>query len=149
MKKTKKSYLAIFNLFLFLFSFTASIAAAQTAYITNDDGTVSVIDTAKDTVTATVTVGNDPYGVTVTQDETKVYVTDYKDNRVYGIDTATNKVTTNVPVGSSPEGIAVNSDWTNVYVANYGSNSVSVIDTTTKQVTSVSGFNCPFGVAIV
>ncbi len=36
--------------------------------------TVSVIDTATNNVTATVTVGSGPYGVAVTPDGTKVYV---------------------------------------------------------------------------
>jgi hypothetical protein len=38
-------YPVIFILFLFLISFTASVAAAQTAYITCDDGNVYLINT--------------------------------------------------------------------------------------------------------
>jgi YVTN family beta-propeller protein len=39
---------------------------AQNAYITNSgDNTVSVIDTATNTVTATIPVGNSPFGVAV------------------------------------------------------------------------------------
>ncbi len=106
----KKVYLSLLIIFLFLLSLTASIAAAQTAYITNDDGTVSVINTASDIVIATVPVGNDPYGTTITPDGTIVYVTDYKANKVYGIDTATNTVTATIPVGDVPYGIAVTPD---------------------------------------
>ena len=40
----------------------------------NLDNTVSVIDTATNTVTATVPVGSYPIGVAVTPDGTKVYV---------------------------------------------------------------------------
>ena len=44
-------------------------------YVANDNSnTVSVIDTATNTVTATVPVGSYPSGVAVSPDGTKVYV---------------------------------------------------------------------------
>ena len=50
---------------------------AQNAYITNFySNTVSVIDTVRNTVTATIPVGGEPEGVTVTPDGSKVYVAD-------------------------------------------------------------------------
>ena len=50
--------------------------AAPFAYISNfTSNTVSVIDTASNTVTATVAVGTDPYGVAVSPDGARVYVT--------------------------------------------------------------------------
>jgi YVTN family beta-propeller protein len=66
---------------------------AQNAYITNAIGnTVSVIDTATNTVTATITVGNSSHGVAVTPDGSKVYVaTDAFPNGVSVIDTATTR----------------------------------------------------------
>jgi len=43
--------------------------AGTKAYVANSDyNTVSVIDTATNTVTATVNVGSSPYGVSVTPD---------------------------------------------------------------------------------
>jgi YVTN family beta-propeller protein len=111
------------------------IGARPFAYITNyNDKTASVIDTTTNTVTATVPVGIDPYGVAVTPDGTKVYVTNYGSNNVSVIDTATNNVTTNVPVGGAPNGIAVSSDGTKVYVANNNDSAVYVINTTTNTV---------------
>ena len=48
-------------------------ARAQNAYITNfNDGTVSVINTATNTVVATIPVGGHPYGVAVTPDGGRV-----------------------------------------------------------------------------
>ncbi len=74
---------------------------AQNAYITNyGSNTVSVIDTATNTVTATIPVGIDPYGVAVTPDGSKVYVANVGSNTVSVIDTATNTVTATIPVGS-------------------------------------------------
>jgi YVTN family beta-propeller protein len=78
-------------------------------YVTSgseDSKIVSVIDTARKKVTATITVGNDPAGVAVTPDGRKVYVANASSNSVSVIDTATNKVTATIPVGT-PFGVAV------------------------------------------
>jgi YVTN family beta-propeller protein len=51
-------------------------AFALSAYITESfSNDVSVIDTATNTETATIPVGNNPFGVAVTPDGSKVYVT--------------------------------------------------------------------------
>ena len=73
------------------------------AYVTNiDSNNVSVIDTATNTVVATVPVGNNPCGVAVTPDGKHVYVTNDGSNTVSVIDTATNTVVATVPVGTWP-----------------------------------------------
>src|SRR2546427_1836784 len=82
-------------------------AGTPLAYITNiNDGTVSVIDTASNTVTATVSVGSFPNGVAVTPDGARVYVANIFGNSVSVIDTASNNVTTTVDGGASPIGVA-------------------------------------------
>ncbi len=116
--------------------------APSYAFITNlNSNTVSVINTGNNTVTATVPVGKSPYGVAVSPDGTKVYVT----NANYGyrgtvsvIDTATNKITATVDLGPkySPCGIAVTPDGRKLYLANRDINGVSVIDTSTNTVTA-------------
>lgn len=107
-------------------------------------GTVSVIDTATDTVTATVQVEKEPSGIAVSPSGTKVYVANYGNDSVSIIDTATNKVIGTVEVGSYPNGVAVTPDGKKVYVANQGSNNVSVIDTATNKVTgSINVGNSP------
>ncbi len=100
----------------------------QTVYVTNQNSNnVSVIDTATNTVTATVDVGRQPWGVAVSPDGKKVYVANYGSSTVSIIDAATNTVSATVPVGLNPVGVAVTPDGTKVYVTNYGSNNVSVI----------------------
>src|SRR5262249_789210 len=92
---------------------------SQNAYITTSgSNTVSVIDTATDAVTATISVGHSPLGVAVTQDGSKVYVANTSDNAVSVITTATDRVTTTIPVGIQPRGVAVTPDGGKVYVAN-------------------------------
>ena len=61
-------------------------------YVTNWGSTnVSVINTATNTVTATVDVGTTPIGVAVSPDGTKVYVTNPSSNNVSVINTTTNQ----------------------------------------------------------
>ncbi|MGB9930086.1 MAG: DUF7507 domain-containing protein, partial [Methanosarcina sp.] len=110
--------------------------------------TVSVIDTATNTVVTTVGVGNYPVGVAVSPDETKVYVTNYFDNSISVIDATTNTVATIINTENNPEGIIVSPDGTKLYVINYGSNTVSVFDAATTNIifTVNVGVN-PVGVA--
>ncbi len=69
-------------------------SAAPFAYITNSGGnTVSVIDTATNAVTATVNVGNYPFGVAVAPDGARVYVANY----FYGGCSVISTSTTTVP----------------------------------------------------
>ena len=51
-----------------------------------------------------------PFGITVTPDGKKVYVTNSDDDTVSVINTKTNNVTTTVPVGKVHFGITVNPD---------------------------------------
>ena len=112
---------------------------SQNAYITNSgDNTVSVIDTATNTVVGSpITVGSLPFGVAVTPDSSKVYVANGDSNSVSVIDTATNIVVGSpITVGVGPVGVAVTPDGSNVYVANASSDTVSVIDTASNTVTA-------------
>jgi YVTN family beta-propeller protein len=89
------------------------------AYVANQgDGTVSVIDIARNKVVATIRVGAGPVGVNITSDGTHpsehdgrrhqslAYVTNLVDNTVSVIDTARNKVVATIPVGAEPFAVA-------------------------------------------
>src|SRR5262245_20576100 len=97
--------------------------AAPFAYIADDGASnVSVIDTATNSIVATITgVGTVPEGVAVNAAGTRVYITDsVTEGTVAVIDTATNTVIATIPVGEEPFGVAVNPDGTRVYVGNFG-----------------------------
>lgn len=136
--------------------FVTNLAGAQPfAYVANSDSdTVSVIDTAINTVVGTVIVGDNPRALAITPDGTNVYVANFDSNDVSVIDTATNTVVSTIalPVGIQqprPRGIAITPNGTRAYVTNQGSNDVSVIDTTTKTVLdTVDVGSLPIGVAI-
>jgi YVTN family beta-propeller protein len=114
-----------------------------------NDVTVSVIYSATGTVTATIGVGTDPYGVAVDPDAGTVYVTNQGDNTVSVIDTATGTVTATIGVGTYPDGVAVDPDAGTVYVANYGDDTVSVINAVTQTVTATIGVGgSPSAVAV-
>jgi YVTN family beta-propeller protein len=102
--------------------------AAPFAYVANSDSnTVSVIDTASNTVVATVPVGRQPFGVAITPDGVHAYVANRIDSTVSVIDTASNTVVTTVPVGLDPDGVAIAPAGAHAYVANGLDSTVSVI----------------------
>src|SRR5580700_12196754 len=110
--------------------------AAPFAYVVNSgDGTVSVIDTATNTVVGLpIPVGKEPFGVDVTPDGKHAYVANRGSNNVSVVDTATNMVVATVVVGNVPFNVAVTPDGNHAYVTNAGFNTVSVIDTATNTV---------------
>ena len=94
----------------------AAVLHAQTptpelAYISNaGSNNVSVINTATNTVIATITVGVAPGGVSVSPNGSRVYVANYTSNNVSIINTATNTVIATIAVGTNPFGVSVSPD---------------------------------------
>ena len=110
-----------------------SFGTHSLAYVTGTSN-VSVINTTTNTVTANVTAGTNPFGVAITPDGMRAYVTNSTANTVSVIDTGTNTITATIPVGSSPWGVAITPDGKHAYVTNQNSSDVSVIDTGTNTV---------------
>jgi YVTN family beta-propeller protein len=111
----------------------ARLVPAWRAYVSNTGSdTVSVIDTATNTVTGSIPVSY-PESIAITPNGTKAYV--IGSNGVSVINTATNKVIGSpIPVGAYGS-IAITPNGTTAYVINSGSNTVSVINTATNTVT--------------
>ena len=68
---------------------------------------VSVIDTATNTVVATIPVGVAPNGVAITPDGSRAYVTNDDSDSVSVIDTTTSTVVATIPVGVGPVAVAI------------------------------------------
>jgi YVTN family beta-propeller protein len=117
----------------------ASAAIAQPyVYVANlGANTVSVLDTGTRDVVETVPVGDNPDGVAVSPDGTRVYVTNFVSGTLTIIDAASNTVVTTIPVGDGPVGVAVSPDGASAYVANRGADAVAVVDTASATVRSV------------
>jgi YVTN family beta-propeller protein len=109
-------------------------------YVTNDAGSLSIIEADPDPAQAAafhtaidVPVGSSPVSVTALADKTKVYVANFGSNSVSVIDAATKTVTKTVDVGLEPVSIDSSPDSAQVFVANTGlagtSGNVSVIRT--------------------
>jgi YVTN family beta-propeller protein len=107
-----------------------------TKYGSGDTGTVSVISTATNKVTSTITLEDQPYSVAITPNGAYAYVTGFVNGSVSVISTATNKMIATIIIGGSHYGVAVTPNGDYVYVTNYNGRSVSVISTVTNKVTS-------------
>ena len=91
------------------------------AYVVNGHfdftGTMSVIDTATDTVSTTFNLNiHSPWGIAITPDGTKAYITDEISNLVTPLTIATNTLGTDITVGSSPLPVAITPDGKAAYV---------------------------------
>jgi YVTN family beta-propeller protein len=128
----------------------SDIAAQPYAYISNSgDNTVSVIDMSTNSVTKTVSVGKNPYGIAVHPEGTYAYVANFSSNSVSVINAAKHTVEKTISVGTNPYGIAVNPAATLAYVTNYSDNTVSVIDLSLNTVTATINVGAnPIGVAV-
>ena len=113
-------------------------------------GTVSVIDTATNTVVNTIEVGLHPCGMALSPSGDRLYVTNANSDTVSVIDTASDTVTKTlhvgqvgpgrVPVlGSSPNAVTVSPDGRTLYVANAAENAVAVVDPETTSANAVRG----------
>lgn len=127
------------------------VQAASRAYVSNEDGeTVTVLDTQKDEVIATVPVGKRPRGMKLNLDGSRLYVAvsglpkcppsvpdeecaklkrDLSADGIATIDTATLKVTGLLKSGSDPEQFDLSRDGKRLFISNEDSAQVSVLDT--------------------
>ncbi len=125
-----------------LISLSAMTSAASVtktyAYVTNYEGnSTTIIDTATDSVVATIPTGNAPVGVAVSPDGKEAYVVNSGSNSVSIIDTSSGDKKGDISVGTSPQHVAFAPDGKHAYVTNRGGKSVSVIDTTTHGVQTI------------
>ncbi len=95
---------------LSLIALNAMVVNAQSAYITNQLNNVYVINLASNTI-STIIVGQLPYGVSVSPDGSKVYITNLGDSTVSVINTATNTITATIIVGTRPDRCICKPRW--------------------------------------
>jgi YVTN family beta-propeller protein len=125
-------------------------ADGRTLYAAENLGdALAVIDLALTRVAATVPIGPcettqpghaaqcQPYGVTLSADGARAFVSDWGEHSVTAIDTSRRLPLGTTRVGTHPNALAVNprAERHEVYVANGDSDTVSVLDTSTRQVT--------------
>jgi YVTN family beta-propeller protein len=120
-------------------------------YVANSgSGTLSVVSTVTDSVTSTIAVGPNPFGVAASPDGQRVYVANSGDASVSVINAATLTVASTIRVGGHAMGVAVSDDSARVVVSNPFDNSISVINAATQTVvaTTTAGIGlAPAGVS--
>ncbi len=105
-------------------------ADGKRLYVANDLGeSVSIVDTATGTVSATTAVGHNPYAVALSNDGTKAYVSNWGGSTVSVVNALTGASEGSITVGTHPSALAVSPVTGDLYVANTDSDSVSVVDT--------------------
>ena len=136
--------------------FLPTAQATGRAYVSNEDGeSVSVLDTRKGEVIATVPVGKRPRGLKLNRDGSLLYVAvsglpkcppsvpdeecaklkrDLQADGIATIDTATLKLTRVLKSGSDPEQFDLSRDGKRLYISNEDSAQVTVLDTTSGAI---------------
>jgi YVTN family beta-propeller protein len=124
----------------------------RSVYIANTGSdTVSVLNTANNTIARTITLprGTRPVDVAVSPNGRYLYTAAGGTNRVSVLDTRAKRVVASVRVGTQPLSVAVAPDGKTVYSANSGSGDVSVIDARTNRVVrAIPTGRFPSGVAV-
>jgi len=103
------------------------------AYVTNDDNTITVIDTINRTVLGDITFDDEPLDVAVAPDGKKLYITTLGSDSVTVINTATNTITSHIGLtGRYPSLIAVSPDGKTLYTTTTDERTGGEIPTITK-----------------
>src|SRR2546421_723918 len=116
MKKLSNVFFALLFIFLGLSLFAHSALASTVGprvYVANygfgvGNGSVSVINTATNSVIANITVAPGPWNMAMSGDGTRLYVSSAGSNIISVIDTGTNTVSATISVSNSPAGMVLN-----------------------------------------
>jgi predicted alpha-1,2-mannosidase len=101
------------------------------------DNTITPIDPRTRAFGNPIAVDQNPLGVAISPDGSRVYTANSGSNDISVIDTATQTVVTSVGVGSAPTGIGVSPDGSTIWVTNNGDNTLQAIDARTLTPSSV------------
>src|SRR5262249_36928741 len=113
-------------------------------------GTVSVLDTASNSVVKHIVVGLHPTGMTVSPNGDRVYVTNANSDTVSVIDTGSDAVVKTLRVGGddqdpapllggAPNAVAASPDGHTLFVANGARNAIAVVDANADALNPVKG----------
>ena len=129
----------------------AVAVSATRAYVTHDNGTLSVVNKSTRFVSTVTLPSGQLGGVAVSPDGTRIYVTGTDNDALYVVNATTQLVIATVPV-ANPTGVAVKPDGSRVYVG-YDDGftaRVAVLNTTTNALMSPIGLSGrdPTGLAV-
>jgi len=106
-----------------------ALSSAYTLYVSNEkDNTISVIDGETLEVIDTITVGERPRGIVLSEDKKRLYMCTSDEDHIEVLDLETMQVVANLPSGPDPELMALSHEGAYLYVANEDDNMVTVVD---------------------
>jgi YVTN family beta-propeller protein len=108
-------------------------------YVASAAGTVSVIDTASNTVVDTIGGLGNSYFLDVTPDGSQLLVADYSGGNVFVIDTATRAIVDTYATGNGPFVVNITPDGTKAYATSGSGNVAVAIDLGTGTMTPIAG----------
>ncbi len=113
-------------------------------------GQVAVFDTASGKVTKEISVGDNPVGLDVSADGSRLYVTcAVPAGKVQIIDVRQGRMIGGISTGHTPVGVVESPDGTTLYVCNQFSNNIGVVDLNLKkQVATIAVAREPVAAAI-
>jgi YVTN family beta-propeller protein len=129
--------------------------AGTNAYVTNQRdsanvaGSMSIIDVSTDTIVGTVEVGDNPLGITISPDGSKIYVVNLMNHQVSVINAGTNTIENTITVSSHPTQAAITADGSKLLVTASVDGYVDVVDTGTNSIIGDIGMSSPIGIVIV
>lgn len=129
---------------------TTATAQAGLVYATNFDGrTITVIDTATNTIVAQPDIGGISYlGTGVLPNGNFAYIATANPNRIAVLDTVTHAVVASIDTTLQPWSIAALPDSSRIYAADNTASEVLVIDAATNTVvTTITAILRPYGIA--
>ena len=104
-------------------------AHAYTVYVSNEkDNTVSVIDGESYEVIDTITVGERPRGMVLSNDGKILFICTSDEDHVEAYDLESGKLLHSLPSGPDPELMALDHEGKHLYIANEDDNLVTVVD---------------------
>jgi YVTN family beta-propeller protein len=113
----------------------STLLGVENAYVGNTGSdNVSIIKLSDDTVPATPSVGDQPYGIAITSDNATAYVANFGAGTISKIDLFTQLAEATITVGGSPYGIALTPDDAFAYVTDNANPAVYKIDLSTNTV---------------
>lgn len=131
--------LLLFMLFLDLAACGDLFPGKPKAYITQKNGTVSVVDLSAKQILTTLNVGASPQGICISPDGMRAYVANTGSDTVSVLDTQKDEITGTFNAAHAPVACAIAPDGKHLYVASVGGisgnngNTVYAIDTGTGK----------------
>jgi YVTN family beta-propeller protein len=104
----------------------------------DDDGHVTVINTALNYEVHQYFIGSSPAGLAISPDGERLYVTNAEEEGTVTVLDLDTQARTTISVGNTPLSVVVSPDGRFVYVANTNDSTVSVIDASTNKVVTTA-----------